>query len=123
MKLKITVNGSVYDVDVEVEEAPKPKLGTIMVGGYGGGIPAPTTAKAPASSSSSLTANIAGTVVKVLVEDGQEVAAGDTLLILEAMKMETEVTAPKDGRIAQVSVGVGDAVASGQVLVEWAEQE
>ncbi len=121
MKLKITVNGSVFDVEVEVEEAPKPTLGAITVGGYGGGIPAPTTAKAPASSSSSLTANIAGTVVKVLVEDGQEVKAGDTLLILEAMKMETEVTAPKDGTIARVAVEVGDAVGSGQVLVEWAE--
>ena len=123
MKLKVTVNGSVYDVDVEVEETRRPALGAINVGGFGGGIPAPTTAKAPASSSSSLTANIAGTVVKVLVEPGQEVKADETLLILEAMKMETEVTAPKDGTIAAVAVGVGDAVASGQVLVEWAEQE
>lgn len=123
MKLKITVNGSVYDVDVEVEEAPKPTLGSVMVGGYGGGIPAPTTAKAPASSSSALTANIAGTVVKVLVEQGQEVKAGDTVLVLEAMKMETEVTAPKDGKVSHVAVGVGDAVGSGQVLIEWAEDE
>ncbi|MGZ7323289.1 biotin/lipoyl-containing protein, partial [Streptococcus pyogenes] len=76
-------------------------------------------AKAPASASNALTANIAGTVVKVLVEAGQEVKEGETLLVLEAMKMETEVTAPKDGRIAAVDVAVGDAVQGGQVLVEW----
>jgi methylmalonyl-CoA carboxyltransferase 1.3S subunit len=51
-------------------------------------------------------------VVTVLIEDGQQVKSGETLLVLEAMKMETEVTAPKDGTVKSV----GDAV---QVLVEW----
>ena len=83
----------------------------------------PSAAKAPATSSNALTANLAGTVVKVLVQEGQAVTAGETLLVLEAMKMETEVTAPKDGTVAQVAVTVGDAVQSGQVLVEWAEEE
>ncbi|MBO3129079.1 biotin/lipoyl-containing protein [Dermatophilus congolensis] len=122
MKLKITVNGSVYDVEVEVEDTRKQKqLGAIQVGGFGGGIPATSAVKAPASSASALTANIAGTVVKVLVEDGAEVKSGDTLLILEAMKMETEVTAPKDGVVASVEVTVGQAVQNGQVLLQWAE--
>lgn len=120
MKLKVTVNGSVYDVDVEVEEAPKPTLGAVLVGSMSAHGVAPTAAaKTPASSSNALTANIAGTVVKVLVEDGQEVKSGETLLVLEAMKMETEVTAPKDGKVARVDVAVGDAVQGGQVLVEW----
>lgn len=119
MKLKVTVNGSTYDVDVEVEEAPQPTLGAVLVGSMSAHGVAPTAAKAPASSSNALTANIAGTVVKVLVEDGQEVKEGDTLLVLEAMKMETEVTAPKDGKVAHVDVAVGDAVQGGQVLVEW----
>ncbi len=122
MKLKVTVNGSVYDVEVEVEEEVRPALGAINMGGFSGGsIAAPTTAKAPAGSASALTANIAGTVVKVLVSEGQEVKAGETVLVLEAMKMETEVTAPKDGKVAAVAVAVGDAVASGQVLLEWSE--
>ena len=73
--------------------------------------------------SNALTANLAGTVVKVLVQEGQKVTSGETLLVLEAMKMETEVTAPKDGTVAHVAVSVGDAVQSGQVLVEWAEEE
>lgn len=124
MKLKVTVNGSVYDVDVEVEEAPVPTLGAVLVSGMSAHGIAPTTAKAPATSSNALTANIAGTVVKILVENGQKVNAGDTVLVLEAMKMETEVTAPKDGVVDSVEVAVGDAVQSGQVLIEWvASQE
>ncbi|MDQ1536343.1 MAG: methylmalonyl-CoA carboxyltransferase subunit [Actinomycetota bacterium] len=121
MKLKVTVNGSVYDVDVDVEEEPLPTLGSVTVGGAVSNSQAPTTAKAPATSANALTAPISGTVVKVLVEAGAEVKSGDTLLVLEAMKMETEVTAPKDGTIASVDVTVGDPVQGGQVLVEWAD--
>ena len=62
-----------------------------------------------------------GTVVKVLIQTGAHVTSGDTLLILEAMKMETEVTAPKDGTIKSIEVAPGDAVQGGQVLLEWDE--
>ena len=123
MKLKVTVNGTVYDVDVEVEEEKRPSLGAILVGSASAYGVTPSAAKAPATSSNALTANLAGTVVKVLVQEGQKVTSGETLLVLEAMKMETEVTAPKDGTVAHVAVSVGDAVQSGQVLVEWAEEE
>ena len=122
MKLKVTVDGQVYDVDVEVEEKPAPTLGAVLLGSMSAHGVAPTASKAPASSSNALTANLAGTVVKVLVEAGQKVASGDTLLVLEAMKMETEVTAPKDGTIGAVDVAVGDAVQGGQVLIEWADE-
>ncbi|WP_168581901.1 biotin/lipoyl-containing protein [Gephyromycinifex aptenodytis] len=123
MKLKVTVDGTVYDVDVEVEEEPTPSLGTVLVGSMSAHGVTPTMAKAPASASNALTANLSGTVVKVVVEDGQQVKAGETLLVLEAMKMETEVTAPKDGTIGSVEVAVGDAVQGGQVLIEWAEEK
>jgi methylmalonyl-CoA carboxyltransferase small subunit len=121
MKLKVTVNGSVFDVDVDVEEEPLPTLGTVLVGAASAYGITPTAAKAPATSANALTAPIAGTVVKVLVEAGEEVKSGDTLLVLEAMKMETEVTAPKDGKIKAVGVAVGDPVAGGAVLIEWDE--
>lgn len=121
MKLKVTVNGQDYDVEVEVEKEQTPSLGAMLVRSTSAFGVTPTVAKAPAASSNALTATIAGTVVKVLVEDGQEVAEGDTLLVLEAMKMETEVTAPKAGTVAHVAVASGDAVQGGQVLVEWAE--
>ncbi len=119
MKLKVTVNGTPYDVDVEVEEEPVPTLGSFLMRSTSAYGVAPTTAKAPAGSSSGLKAPISGTVVKILVEPGSSVSAGDTVVVLEAMKMETEITAPQDGKIASVNVSVGDTVAGGQTLVEW----
>lgn len=123
MKLKVTVNGVVYDVDVEVEEEPAPSLGPVLIAGSSAYGVTPVSAKAPANPSNGVTAPIAGTVLKVLVEPGSEVTAGETLLVLEAMKMETEITAPHDGTIGAVTVDVGDAVNSGQVLLEWAQPE
>lgn len=119
MKLNVTVNGSVFEVDVEVEEEPLPTLGSVHVGGGSAFGMTPTVAKAPADSSNALTAPMSGTVVKVLVEASAEVKSGETMFVLEAMKMETEVTAPKDGKVKSIEVGVGDAVQSGQVLIEW----
>jgi methylmalonyl-CoA carboxyltransferase small subunit len=119
MKLKVTVNGSVYDVDVEVEEAPLPTLGTVLVGSTSAFSMTPTATKAPATSANALTSPVAGTVVTVLIEAGSDVKSGETLFVLEAMKMETEVTAPKDGKVKSVDVVVGDAVQGGQVLIEW----
>jgi methylmalonyl-CoA carboxyltransferase small subunit len=119
MKLIVTVNGSVFDVDVEVEEEPLPTLGAIFVGSTSAFGMTPTAAKAPATSANALTTPMAGTVVKVLIEAGADVKSGETLLVLEAMKMETEVTAPKDGKVKSVDVVVGEAVQSGQVLIEW----
>jgi len=121
MKLEITVNGSVFEVDVEVEEEPLPTLGSVMVGSRSAYTMTPTVAKAEATSANSLTAPMAGTVVTVLVQEGAHVTSGETLLVLEAMKMETEVTAPKDGKVKSVDVTVGDAVQGGQVLIEWDE--
>lgn len=60
-----------------------------------------------------------GLVLKIPIEAGQEVSKGDTLLILEAMKMENVVKAPNDGKIKQIKIGAGDAVTKGQVLVEF----
>lgn len=119
MRLKVTVSGSVFDVDVEVAEEPLPTLGSVIVGSSSAYTLTPTAAKAPATSANALTAPISGTVVKVLIEAGADVLSGDTLLVLEAMKMETQVTAPKDGKVKSVDVAVGDAVRGGQVLIEW----
>jgi len=124
MKLKLTVDGTVYDVVVEVEEEPPPTLGS-FVQAYGvtptsGAAPAaPTTMRAPANEDKVLRAPISGTVTKVKVQAGDEVESGATLLVLEAMKMETEITAPRSGRIAEVGVAPGEPVSGGQVLVQW----
>jgi len=62
-------------------------------------------------------APIPGLVIKILVSPGQAVTEGDTLLLLEAMKMENEIRAPRNGTIHDVRVGPGTQVAMGQVLV------
>jgi acetyl-CoA/propionyl-CoA carboxylase biotin carboxyl carrier protein len=57
------------------------------------------------------------TVVKVAVEEGQKVAKGDIILVLEAMKMEQPVTAHKDGTVASINAPVGQTVSNGHVLL------
>jgi methylmalonyl-CoA carboxyltransferase small subunit len=63
-------------------------------------------------------APLAGSVARVLVADGDEIEAGQVLLVLEAMKMETEITAPAAGKVVAVLVKPGDAVQGGQALIE-----
>ena len=63
-------------------------------------------------------AELAGNIWKVLVKDGASVAADETLLIIESMKMEIPVNAPAAGRVARVHVSEGDTVQEGQLLVE-----
>lgn len=69
----------------------------------------------------SLTANMPGRVLDVLVAEGDSVQKGDTLVLLEAMKMELRVQAPSDGQVAQVLCAAGQVVERGQLLVELQE--
>jgi acetyl-CoA/propionyl-CoA carboxylase biotin carboxyl carrier protein len=71
-----------------------------------------------AASGDAVTAPMQGTVVKVAVEEGQQVAAGDLVVVLEAMKMENPVTAHKHGTITGLAVEAGAAVTQGTVLAE-----
>jgi oxaloacetate decarboxylase alpha subunit len=64
-----------------------------------------------------VTAGLAGTIFKVLVAPGQQVAEGDVLMVLEAMKMETEISAPRGGTVGEVAVKEGDSVAVGETLL------
>ena len=115
--LRITVNGTAYDVQVEeldgsaapVAAAPAPAQK-----------PAPAkkpAAPAGAAGSIVVKAPMPGTVVNIVVTAGQAVKAGDDLVFIEAMKMETPVKAPQDGTVATSDVAKGEAVDSGKVLV------
>ena len=87
-----------------------------------GAAPAATEAApaAPATGGSPVNAPLAGTVVKALVKPGQVVAEGESIIILEAMKMETSVSAPAAGTIVEVRVQAGDNCTVGEVLVTLA---
>jgi oxaloacetate decarboxylase alpha subunit len=101
----VRVNGKPYTVEVAEGGA----LTDVRPG-------TPTTA-APTGGGDMVNAVLAGNIFKVNVAPGDVVAQGDPLLVVEAMKMETEVVAPKAGTVTQVSVAVGDVVAVGDALV------
>ncbi len=113
----ITVNGNVYDVTVEEN----------------GGVSAPAAAKAPtapaapkkapaapaasgAKGSVEIKAGAAGKVFKIESAVGKSVSKGDTVLIIEAMKMEIPLVAPQDGVVASIDCSVGEAVEAGAVV-------
>jgi acetyl-CoA/propionyl-CoA carboxylase, biotin carboxylase, biotin carboxyl carrier protein len=112
----VEVNGKRFSVSVWMPESamvssgsggarkPKRRAGA---GGAGGG-----------SGSGDVTVPMQGTIVKVSVEVGQEVAVGDTIVVLEAMKMENNVTAEKAGTITEIRVTAGDSVGGGDVVAK-----
>lgn len=77
-----------------------------------------SAASAPKGPASPVAAPLAGNIVRIPVAEGAAVSSGDVVVILEAMKMETEVRAPRDGVVARVIVSVGDAVSVGDTLLE-----
>ena len=110
----ITVNGNVYDVSVEEKGGASAPAASAPVAS------APAPAAAPASSGSAgsikIEAKAAGKVFAVDSKVGDAVKKGDTVLVLEVMKMETPVVAEADGTIASINVAKGDKVEVGQLL-------
>ena len=118
MKLKVTVNQTEYEIDVEVVKET-PSLPPIVIGGSGGApVAAPAPSGAGAASANAVVAPLAGSVARILVAEGDEVEAGQVLLVLEAMKMETEITAPAAGAVSAILVKQGEPVQGGQALIE-----
>jgi methylmalonyl-CoA carboxyltransferase small subunit len=128
VKLKITIDNKTYEVDVEAfePEPPRPQLPpSYMIQPGAARVPAAPAPAAPAAGGEPVDeakvcrSPINGIVVKVLAQPGQQIQPGDTLLVLEAMKMETNITAPIAGKVAKVNVNPGDSVQTGAVLVEF----
>jgi biotin carboxyl carrier protein len=129
MKLQISIDGQMYEVEVEVAEEDYPSQTQ-------DNRPAPATAtiqstvlRTPPKPGSSLDSDLdesklcrsplAGIVVRVPVVPGQNLEVDDLMVVLEAMKMETAVTAPVMGKLKSVNVAPGDSVKVNQVLVEF----
>lgn len=108
----VRVNGTEYEVEVE------------MVGAGGGSAPvaaAPKAASKPAAkksggSGTAVTTGTAGKVFKIVASEGSAVKSGDTIVILEAMKMEIPVVAPTDGTVSSIVVSEGEDLASGATV-------
>ena len=80
----------------------------------------PSTVAAPVSGGDPVPAPLSGVIIKVLVKPGQRVVEGESIVILEAMKMETSISAPAAGQIVDVRIKAGDSIAVGDVLVTLA---
>ena len=126
MKLRITLNDRTFEVDVEVAEAdtaalpPAYPIGSaVLAGSVANAPPAPIASDAAVDEAKVCRSPVSGIVVRLIAQPGQHLQVGDPLMVLEAMKMETNITAPITGRVAALSVAQGDNVQSGQVVVEF----
>ena len=131
MKYKITLNNRIYEVEVEAGKAmlldeyeavapaaPAPVVAAAPVAAPAAeAAPAPAAAPVVTGAGEPVAAPMPGTIVKVNVTAGQAVKAGDVLCVLEAMKMENDITAPKDGTVTQVVVSKGSSVSTGDALI------
>lgn len=112
----VNVDGKVYRVEV----APSGTLTSVTPASGSQTQAQPQTnsaAPSDSNSSQSIDAPLAGNVFKVLVRNGDSVSEGDVVMILEAMKMETEIRSAYTGTVTDITVGEGDAVTSGQPLI------
>ncbi len=114
----VHVNGTPYKVEIEkskpvsVVSAPRPSAAPRTASGE------KVVAKAPIQASAyKVTAPLPGTVLSVNCKVGDTVSASDTIVVLEAMKMENAIHAGRDGKIAAINVAAGDSVLEGTVLV------
>jgi len=126
-KFSITVNGVNYEVDVEeikdgvpaAPAAPRPQAAAPAAAPAAPKAPAaaPAPAAAAPAGGTTVEAPMPGNVWKIIVKEGQQVKEGETLIILEAMKMENEIPAPCDGVVASLHVAEGADVNGGDLLV------
>ncbi len=130
MKLQIGIDGKSYEVEVEITEddtAPRPHYIPAQAATTVLTAAAPAAGAAKTSAADAAVADeakvcrspIAGMVTRVNVQPGQQIQPNDLLLVLEAMKMETNVTSPVAGKVKRVTVAQGDGVQLNQVLVEF----
>lgn len=117
-KYNVNVNGTLYEITLEVVDGAAPVAApTSAPVAAPAPVSAPAAAPAPVSQGAeAINSPMPGTILAVNVSVGQTVKAGDVLMILEAMKMENEITAPKAGTVTAVSVTKGASVDSGAQL-------
>lgn len=117
---EIEVNGSTYSVDIhkEVKVTKTPKLVRTKIEPSSEVDIAKTSSPAERKGGGQIKAPLPGTILELKVSSGDIVKVGDTLLIMEAMKMENNIKADREGKVESVKVNTGDSVLEGDVLIE-----
>ncbi|MCD8139544.1 MAG: biotin/lipoyl-binding protein [Planctomycetaceae bacterium] len=130
MKYNVTLKGKVYEVEVErgeailvnVAEAVAPVAAApvaVAAAAPAAAAPAPAAATGPVTGDA-INSPMPGTVLKVNVNVGDMVKAGQVVMVLEAMKMENDIPAPRDGKVAQIIAAKGTTVDTGAPLLTLA---
>ena len=117
---QVEVNGVAYNVEWEKPAAPKPVVVAKPAASAAKPAPAPTTAPAPAASAAggyAIKTPLPGVIIDIKVNVGDPVAKGQTVAVLEAMKMENNINSDRDGKVASIAVSKGETVADGAVLI------
>ena len=118
MKYEITLNGKTYEVEVEECEAVLTAVAPVAAAPAAPAAPvAADNAQTVSAQGTNVPSPMPGTILSVNVSAGQAVKAGDVLMVLEAMKMENDITAPCDGTVKQLLVSKGSTVNTDDVLV------
>ncbi len=113
--LSVNVNGA--DYQVELENAPVAAPAPVQTAAPAAAAPAAPAPAAPAGAGEKVNSPLPGVIVEVSVKEGQAVKAGQKVAVLEAMKMENEIPAPKDGTITAIHVNKGDSILEGAPVV------
>ena len=116
---KVTVNGAEYTVEWEKPVEEKPVVKVQSVAAKPAAAQAAPAAAQPAApvSGNAIKTPLPGVIIDVKVSVGDTVTKGQTVVLLEAMKMENNINADRDGKVASIAVAKGDTVADGAVLV------
>ena len=128
-KYKITLNGKAYEIEVEkmsdaqaasAAQAPAPAASAAKTPAAPSAVASSAPASAPVSGTGagSVNAPMPGTILKVNKAVGDKVEVGEAVVVLEAMKMENDITSNKAGVLKSIAVNKGDTVAAGQFLFE-----
>ena len=117
----VTVNGSSYKVEMENAPVAAPAAAPVQsVQAAQPAAAAQTPAPKPAGSGKAVTSPLPGVIIEVSVKEGQAVKAGQKVAVIEAMKMENEITAAQDGTVTEILVSKGDSVLEGAEIVKIA---
>ncbi len=130
-KVVVDLNGNTYDVELVPEKSAAPPASPKAVSPAAApsaspsssprkpAVPVPSASAAPAAlSAGDVTAPIPGVVKQITVAVGDSIAEGSVVAVLEAMKMENQISATASGRVSKIAVALGDSVLDGQLLIQ-----